>query len=91
MTVLTPTARRLDLLHAISNGRVVEDWYTDQPGIIRLYPDRSLAGRGRDVTGAVRSMKTAEWCRTNPADGHLHERLIVLTAAGQAVLDDNNH
>lgn len=80
---LCPTLTRVCLLSAIDDGKVTEDWYTDEPGEIwhNEYP-----GRRTKVTKKVREMKAVGWCRTDIADDDLHVRGIMLTPAGREVL-----
>lgn len=84
MTTLAITSARAELLRAIADCKVTEDWFTDEPGEIR----HRDAGRDTRVTGRVRVMKAAGLCETDPADEDFHVRGIKLTSAGEKALAD---
>lgn len=88
MTTLAITDTRAELLRAIDNGKVTEDWYNDQPGEIRHGAQRGYVGTV--VTGRVRVMKTAGLCETNPDDADFHVRGIRLTDAGRKALAEHD-
>lgn len=88
MSTLTITTDRAELLRAIDNGKVTEDWYDDQPGTIRR--DAFGGQQGTVVTGKVRAMKAAGLCETSPDDDDFHVRGIRLTDAGRTALADHD-
>ncbi len=84
-TTLAITDTRAELLRAIDNDKVTEDWNNDQPGEIR---NHEYAGRTTRVTGKVRVMKTVGLCETHPDDADMHIRRLRLTDAGRKALAD---